>query len=122
VHFKNNGEIVAKGKGKASFVVKLYDRCYPAADSFFKKIDTVFSGPVKFLGERKARERRVEAGPDEKRPCMRLKPEYQLVFILTETLRDHRTCQLGFKGFTQVPEKIVIVVHNGQIKKCMSLN
>jgi hypothetical protein len=67
-------------------------------------------------GERKARERRLQAGFDKEWLGESLEPNDQFVFVLAETLGDHGAIQKRVKLLTKGDEKVIIVVQLVRIK------
>jgi len=51
MHLEKQLESFLEKYGKASFVLELFDASYPMPNEGREKIDTIFSCPVKFVGE-----------------------------------------------------------------------
>jgi hypothetical protein len=66
---------------------------------------------MKLIRKRKATERRIYRGFNEKWNGSGLEANDQFIFVLTEAFGYHRAAQFGIKRSTELPEKIVVVMH-----------
>ena len=71
---------------------------------------------MKVLGERKARERRLQAGFDKEWLGERLEPDNKFVFVLAKTLGYHGAIQKGVEFLAKGDEEVIIVVQLVGIK------